>query len=96
METVTPVFATVYLLSRLLLTQGIIVQSKIAILKINFSFSCFLRDLLLTYTATVIFEHPQDVIMQPNEWANFSCTVEIRLSGTKLVIQYLLLSILLA
>ena len=31
--------------------------------------------LLFTSTATVIFEDPIDVTVEPNVWANFSCTV---------------------
>ena len=39
--------------------------------------------LLLTYTATGIFEHPEDVTVEPNVWANFSCTVHCSLSPVK-------------
>ena len=31
---------------------------------------------ILTYTATVISGHPSDVTVEPNVWANFSCTVQ--------------------
>ena len=37
----------------------------------------------LTYTATVIFEHPEDVTVEPNVWANFSCTVHCSLFPVK-------------
>lgn len=39
--------------------------------------------LLFTYTATGVFEHPDDVTVAPNEWANFSCTVHCSLSPVK-------------
>ena len=35
------------------------------------------------YTGTVIFEHPKDVTVKPNVWANFSCTVQCSLQPVK-------------
>ena len=62
-------FAAALLLSRLLLVQGIIFIRTwwFTIIKVYF--------LILTYSATVISGHPNDVTVEPNVWANFSCTV---------------------
>jgi len=63
------VFAAALVLSRLVLVQGIV---------------CIRRRwfivyfLFLTYTATVMSGHPNDVTVEPNVWANFSCTVHCR------------------
>ena len=66
------VFAVAFVLARFVFTQGNIVCSG------NSWHVCRwpgFSHLLLTYTATVIFEHPEDVTVEPNVWANFSCTV---------------------
>ena len=62
-------FAAALLLSRLVLVQGIVCIRSWWFTIVKFPF------LILTYTATVVSGHPDDVIVEPNAWANFSCAV---------------------
>ena len=71
------IFVAVFLLARLVYVQGISLYFCVwfmMVILIDF------LNLILTCTATVISGHPNDVTVEPNVWANFSCNVHCSFS----------------